>query len=210
MLEKKITSLKNIIFIKGSICIFLIICSIWIISSLKENYADATSKLEAIRPLIMETRIKLHEITDSNSNVAEGVVKYNEIYGKTEELRCKEYQDILKNIEGLRTKYNLPEPINTLISGTPSKQNTGHNKQSYISVYDLKIEFGTHDTSEAFEIYRDILTTLPQYSLVYLMDIKETATITPNNISSLRTNTKPSMIKCKLYVKVRDVVLTKV
>ena len=179
------------------------------IGSLKEDYSDVLSKLDAIKPLIIETRIKLHEITDSNSNVSEGVAKYNEAHGKTEEYRCKEYLDIILKIENLRAKYNLSAPISTVISRKPSKLNIAHNKESYISVYDLKIEFGSHDTAEAFEIYRDILAILPQYSLVYLMDIQETASITPSNISSLTINTKPSLIKCKLYVKMRDIVFTK-
>ena len=104
MLEKKINNLKNIIFVKGSICISLILCSIWIISFLKDDYSDAIERLELVRPMIAETRIKLHEITDSNSNVSEGLEKYNQIYGKTEEARCKEYQDLLVKIADLRTK----------------------------------------------------------------------------------------------------------
>ena len=202
MLEKKTTSLKNIIFVKGFICISLILCSIWLITFLKSDYADSILKLDGIRPLIVETRIKLHEITDSSSNIEEGIAKHKEIYNKTEEMRCKEYQDILDKIIALKGKYNLPSPINLVMSNKPTKFNTSHNKQSYISIYDLKIEFSANDTSEAYEIQQDILALLPEHSLVYLMDINEISPITSKN-------TNLSLIQCKLYVKIREIVFVK-
>ena len=159
--------------------------------------------------MIAETRIKLHEITDSNSNVSEGLEKYNQIYGKTEEARCKEYQDLLLKIADLRTKYSLSEPIGATMSPKPNKLNISHNKASYISAYDLKIEFGAYDIGEVFEIYNDILSLLPEYSMVYFVNIKESSTITPKSISVLRVDAKPILIRGKIYIKLRDVVYTK-
>lgn len=209
MLEKKINNLKNIIFVKGSICISLILCSIWVISFLKDDYYDAIQRLDLVRPMIAETRIKLHEITDSNSNVSEGLEKYNQIYSKTDEARCKEYQDLLVKIADLRTKYSLSEPIGATMSGKPSKLNISHNKASYISSYDLKIEFGAYDIAEVFEIYNDILSLLPEYSMVYFVSIKESSIITPKSIPVLRVDAKPVLMRGKIYIKLRDVVYTK-
>jgi len=209
MLEKKIHSLKNLIFIKASICVSLTLCSIWVISFLTNDYTDALARLDLIKPMIGETRIKLREITDSNSNVSEGIEKYHKIYGKTEEARCKEYKDLLVKIADLRAKYSLSEPISTAMSTKPNKLNTAHNKASYISIYDLKIDFGAYDIAEVFDIYNDILSLLPEYSMVYLINIKETSTITPKSISALRVDAKPILMRGKIYIKLRDVVYTK-
>ncbi len=208
MLEKKINSLKNVIFVKGSICLSLVLCSLWIISFLTDDYADALVKLEEVKPMIAETRLKLHEITDGNANIAEAVEKYNEIYGKTEEARCKEYQDLLFKIGELRSKYNLPDPINTTISVKPNKLNIVHNKASYIGVYDLKIEFSAYDIREGFEIYSDILSLLPQYTMIYFMDIKENSAVNLKNLSA--EGTKAPLLRGKVYVRLRDVVSSKV
>jgi len=81
---------------------------------------------------------------------------------------------------------------------------------SHISVYDLKIEFGSYDIAEVFEIYNDILSLLPEYSLVYLVEMKESSAINPQNITILRADAKPLVMKCKIYVKIRDVVYTKI
>jgi hypothetical protein len=209
MLEKKISSLKNIIFIKGSLCAILIVFGLWAISFLRDEYADSQDRVDLIKPVIAETQIKLNEITGSNSDVSEGIKKYNEIYGKTEEARCKEYNDILNKIGALRSKYNLLEPVSTVLS-RPSKLNISRNKVSHISVYDLKIEFGSYDIAEVFEIYNDILSLLPEYSLVYLVEMKESSAINPQNITILRADAKPLVMKCKIYVKIRDVVYTKI
>lgn len=205
MLEKKISSLKNIIFIKGSLCIVLVLFGLWAISFLRDEYADSQYRLDLVKPIIAETKIKLHEITGSNSDVSAGTEKYNEIYGKTEEDRCKEYNDILDKISALRSKYNLLEPISTVLS-RPSKLNISRNKASYISIYDLKIEFGAYDVAEVFEIYHDILSLLPEYNLIYLVEMKESSAINPKNMSMLRLDAKPVVMKCKIYVKIRDVV----
>ena len=176
---------------------------------MNDDYLDAQDRLSVVKPMISETRLKLHEITDNHANISEGLRKYNEIYGKTEEARCKEYQDLLLKIGDLRVKYNLPEPINVTMSSKPNKLNIAHNKASYISVYDLKIEFDIYEVAEAFEIYHEILSLLPEYSLIYFVNIKESTTLTLKNISLLRVDSKPALIKCKIYSKIRDVVYMK-
>ena len=207
MLEKKINSLKNIVFVKGSICFALIVCGMWLISSLHDDYDDSLQSMEEIRPMISEARLKLHEITDSNSYVSEGVMKYEEIKNNTEESKCKEYQDILFKIEDLAIKYSLPEPISAVMPPKSSKVNVGHNKASYISVYDLKIEFSAYDIGEALDIYGEILAFLPKYTMIYFSDMKEVPVPPSKSLTLNNPKAKSSLIKCKLYVKMRDVVL---
>lgn len=209
MLEKKISNLKNIVFINGSICAAIIVFGIWLVSSLHEDYDDSLQSMEEVRPLISEARLKLHEITDSNSYVSEGVAKYTEIKDITEESRCKEYQDILLKIDDLSVKYNLPEPISATMPSKANKVNVGHNKASYIAVHDLKIEFSAYDISEALEVYSDILSLLPQYTIIYFSDIKESPISPSKSLMLKNPNAKSSLIKCKLYVRMRDVVLTR-
>lgn len=210
ILDKKINSLKNIIFIKGSLCVGLVGVLMFVISSLQEDYDDTLHSLALIKPAIIETKIKLHEITDSGYAVAEGVAKFNEIYNKTEEMRCKEFQEILLKIEDLRNKYALPNAVIAKMSSVPTKNNVVHNKNSYINTYDLKIDFSSYDLAEAFSIYKDILSLLPEYSIIYSLSVKETMPIHSGNIKSLRSDLKLTMFKCKIYIRMRDVVFARV
>lgn len=209
MIEKKINNLKNIIFIKTIICILSIAYGFYLIFIVNDELQENRTKMEMIPVLITETKIKLNEITNNQSNVIEGIEKYNDIFNKTEEEKCKEYDEVLIKIGNLGAKHNLDIPLTTSIQNKPSRINFGHNKTSYISVYDIAIEFDASDFTKVFEIYSDILSLLPEYSIIYFTDIKEVSSTVPRRISSSELDVKPSSIRCKIGIKMRDIMLTK-
>ena len=93
IMEKKIHILKNILFMKSFTGLVIIGLSIWGIRILHDNYRTLSNKIDMAHHLVSETKIKLNEIKDNNININEGLKKYYEIANKTEEERCREYNN---------------------------------------------------------------------------------------------------------------------
>lgn len=172
MLEKKINYLRNVIFSKSIILIIISALVFWYISFAKESYNDLVINVDLVKPLIQDTRMKLHEIKDSNLYITESIKTYENAISKTEEMRCKEYQDIMTQIVNLSPKYNLNKPFAIKMLPKIRKINLVHNKSSYIGVYDFHLEFSAKNMTDIFEIYNEIYNLLPQYSVIYFLDIK--------------------------------------
>lgn len=205
MIKNHVIHFKNILFFKILSCLMAIIVSFFLLSELREEIVALEVKQGQTENFLNNTISKLNYLLTFKQDIEKIETRYKNTLAQSEkniELKIKKLQD---KIERINKQYNLPIPI---------KVQTRHNrisnniKNDDINIYysELILEFAAKDHKELVEIIHDIVSFLPETSVVANISVRQVDYLSPRIIKMLSHNYRINLFESEVRIVNQDII----
>lgn len=209
ILDKLIIHLKNVLFFKAVIYIFLIIGLISLNPVANNELRELLQKRDNARLLLEQANLKVESIHDFENKIVDVNTKYKEL-------------EIINKKKGCRDRSLFIYGLKEFVAKSENRDNLDELQISIKEVNKLALEYRESDNlrvkpyegiikvkainyTEFFKFLYHITNTLPMGSLIIKCEIENQQTLTPNIINDLVENKRPLLFYGTITVLFREI-----
>ena len=210
MLDKLVTHLKNIMFLKTVIYVLIAILLFILIPIFKDDLSKSYIRQLESHAFLNAATIKLEFIKGFKDKILHTNKKHKILRQHSEIPSCFERNTLINNMSLISKNHQLFKPIKIKIIRNFNSINIPNtNGHIQIHYYDININFKATNYHSLLSIIREIYLLLPTGSTVTNTEIETLQVLTPDIINQLNTNQSPGLINIDIKAQLKEVAYEK-
>lgn len=207
LIEKRTNRTQNIIFIKFLLSLIALIIVMFVVNYTRVQYLNQVYRLDRSNDLLKESNFRYKALKSQDSELQNIVTYYNDLKNNkgTFDENCFSKKALQETINQAEKKFGLQDPVKLFVSNGSMLSKNMRNDALQVKVTTIKLSYFIDKYSSALLFAQEIFSSLPKYSVIKSIEIKDYETLTPSVTKWLLAAKQPNLVFTVLVMEVRNI-----